>query len=76
MCAANELFFCMIYMTYFTNGPIIPVIGVGLWKLILVITAPISFAKMAISVLQLLAGCENYAIMDRAERGKTDNKQE
>ncbi|XP_012941283.1 CDP-diacylglycerol--inositol 3-phosphatidyltransferase [Aplysia californica] len=68
MCAANELFFCMLYLMYFTTGPIVPVLGVGLWKLVAVLTGPLACLKGVVSVVQLLAACENYAIMDRDDR--------
>ncbi|XP_059171895.1 CDP-diacylglycerol--inositol 3-phosphatidyltransferase-like [Physella acuta] len=70
MCAANELFFCMLYLNYFSTGPIIPIIGVGLWKLIWVMCFPLAVLKMLISCIQLGAACENYAIMDREDRSK------
>ncbi|KAI8782935.1 CDP-diacylglycerol--inositol 3-phosphatidyltransferase [Biomphalaria glabrata] len=70
MCAANELFFCMLYLNYFTTGPVIPLIGVGLWKFVCVICAPLAILKMVISAIQLVAACENYAIMDREDRAK------
>lgn len=75
MCAANELFFCMLYLNYFSPGPIIPVIGVGLWKFIWVICAPLSILKMIISGIQLVAACENYAMIDREERAKLSTTQ-
>uniref|UniRef100_A0A0B6ZQ39 CDP-diacylglycerol--inositol 3-phosphatidyltransferase n=1 Tax=Arion vulgaris TaxID=1028688 RepID=A0A0B6ZQ39_9EUPU len=70
MCAANELFFCMLYLNYFTAGPLIPVLGVGLWKVLCIICAPLSILKMVISAIQLAVACENYAIMDREDRQK------
>ncbi|GFN73625.1 Cdp-diacylglycerol--inositol 3-phosphatidyltransferase [Plakobranchus ocellatus] len=68
MCAANELFFCMLYLNYFTPGPIIPLLGIGLWKALCILCAPLALLKMVISMIQLGAAMENYAIMDREER--------
>ena len=53
---------------FFPHFISVPVLGVGLWKVLLVVTCPLALAKMAISGVQLVAACENYAIMDRAER--------
>ncbi|GFR98571.1 CDP-diacylglycerol--inositol 3-phosphatidyltransferase [Elysia marginata] len=68
MCAANELFFCMLYLNYFTGGPAI--LGIGLWKLLCILCAPLAAIKMFISILQLGAAMENYAIMDREDRAR------
>lgn len=68
MCAANELFFCTLYLNHFTAGPLI--LGIGLWKLLCILCAPLAFIKMFISILQLGAAMENYAIMDREDRAR------
>ncbi|RUS74641.1 hypothetical protein EGW08_017595, partial [Elysia chlorotica] len=68
MCAANELFFCMLYLNYFTAGPV--VLGVGVWKLLCILCAPLAITKMGISGIQLGAAMENYAIMDREDRAR------
>lgn len=70
MCAANELFFCMLYLVYFTPGPILPLgpLSVGLFTLVLYISAPLSLLKMAISGIQLVAAAENMAAIDRHDR--------
>ncbi|XP_025090105.1 CDP-diacylglycerol--inositol 3-phosphatidyltransferase-like isoform X2 [Pomacea canaliculata] len=72
MCAANELFFCMLYLVHFTPGPVVPLgpLSVGIFTLILYISAPISLAKNSISVIQLIAAAENMATIDREERVK------
>ncbi|CAG5127972.1 unnamed protein product [Candidula unifasciata] len=75
MCAANELFFCMLYLTYFTGGPTIPLLGFGLWTLLCVVCAPLSILKMVISAIQLGAACENYAIMDREDLARASSSQ-
>ncbi|KAK7088631.1 CDP-diacylglycerol--inositol 3-phosphatidyltransferase-like [Littorina saxatilis] len=76
MCAANELFFCMLYLVYFTPGPMLPLgpLSVGLFKVILYICAPISFLKNIISVFQLVAAAENMAMIDREERAQAAAK--
>lgn len=67
MCAANELFFCMIYLCYFFEGPTV-LFGIGLWRLILYVSAPLSFIKTGISLLQLGVAMSNIAGMDAEER--------
>lgn len=76
MCAANELFFCMCYLVYFTPGPMLPLgpLSIGIFKLILYISAPISFLKNCISVLQLCAAAENIVMIDREDRAKLTAK--
>ncbi|KAL3856183.1 hypothetical protein ACJMK2_010965 [Sinanodonta woodiana] len=77
MCAANELFYCMLYLCYFTPGPTLLSIGwltVGLWQLILYICAPLSFVKTGISVIHLVAACQKMASIDVAERAKLKEK--
>lgn len=66
MCSANELFFCMLYLTYFTPGPTF--LGVGIFQAILYVSAPLSFIKAGISVLQLIAACNNIAVIDQSDR--------
>ncbi|XP_062583055.1 CDP-diacylglycerol--inositol 3-phosphatidyltransferase-like [Saccostrea cucullata] len=66
MCSANELFFCMLYLTYFTPGPTL--LGIGLFQAILYISAPLSFIKAGISVLQLIAASKNIALIDQSDR--------
>lgn len=73
MCSANELFFCMLYLCYFTQGPTI-LFGLGLWKLILYVCAPLSFIKTGISLIQLGAAMSNIANIDMADREKAKTK--
>lgn len=81
-CAANELFFCMLYLTYFSNGPL--VLGIGLWKLIMYLSAPLSFGKIGISMIHLYVAMYNVASIDSSEReemkrkaaGELDSKQD
>lgn len=68
MCAGNELFFAMLYLLHFTSGPVI--FGVGLFKIIAILSFPVCFTKNAISVVQLIGGMENIANIDVSERIK------
>ncbi|XP_041377184.1 CDP-diacylglycerol--inositol 3-phosphatidyltransferase-like [Gigantopelta aegis] len=76
-CAANELFYCLLYLNYFTAGPVLPLgpLSIGLWKLLVIICAPLSFLKMAISGIQLTTACQNIAAMDVAEREQAQREQ-
>ncbi|KAK7482410.1 hypothetical protein BaRGS_00026332 [Batillaria attramentaria] len=76
MCAANELFFCMLYLLHFTSGPVVPLgpLSFGIFKLIVYVCAPFSFLKNFISVVQLCVAAENIAMVDREERAKLASK--
>lgn len=69
MCAGNELFFAMLYLLHFASGPAI--LGVGLWKLLAVITFPICAIKNGINVIQLVGGFQLLAEIDVQERQKS-----
>lgn len=69
MCAGNELFYSMLYLTYFTPGPGV-LFGLGLWKLLAVISFPIAAVKSLISAVHLYAACVNVAAIDAADRQK------
>ncbi|RWS25581.1 Csa-PI synthase-like protein [Leptotrombidium deliense] len=68
MCAGNELFFSMLYLMYFTQGPIIPFIKIGLFKAVFLVSVPIAFVKFLISLLHLVVACINMGIIDVKER--------
>lgn len=76
MCAGNELFYAMLYLIYFYEGPEVKLLGftVGLVRLVLYISAPISFAKSAISFIHLITASQNIANIDVAERAKSVKK--
>jgi CDP-diacylglycerol--inositol 3-phosphatidyltransferase len=77
-CAANELFFCSLYVLYFTPGFSIPLFGaeVGIWTLLALVCSPISFLKQCVSIVQLVVACQNLGGMDAAKRARkpTDNR--
>ncbi|KJE96278.1 phosphatidylinositol synthase [Capsaspora owczarzaki ATCC 30864] len=64
MCAGNELFFGSLYILYFFEGPIVPGVAIGVWRLILYICAPVSFVKNVISIIQMLEACHDLAEID------------
>ena len=71
MCSANELFYCMLYLTYFTTGPFY------LFNIILYLSAPLALVKTVISVVQLIVACQNIASVDVADRAAAaTNKKE
>ena len=50
--------------------PFTLVVGVGLFKILTVISAPIALVKSLISVVHLVAASVNIAALDAAERNK------
>ncbi|XP_038059937.1 CDP-diacylglycerol--inositol 3-phosphatidyltransferase-like [Patiria miniata] len=64
----NELFYIMLYLLYFSEGPLIPVVSVGIFRLILLISAPVSLAKLAITLLHMVTAAQDMAIIDVSER--------
>lgn len=72
MCAGNELFYSMLYLIYFYEGP--AVIGsLGLFRIILYVSAPISFVKSAISAVHLVTAAQNIGNIDVEDRQKAKN---
>lgn len=67
-CAANEAFYGGLYLLYFTEGPFIPFLDMGLIRAMVIVSAPFSILKSVISLIQLIAGCLNVAIVDVSDR--------
>lgn len=72
MCAGNEAFYASLYLLHFTEGPII--VGLGLFKIILFLSAPICILKTGISILHCIVASKNLAIIDVNERKKMSKK--
>ncbi|XP_043942268.1 CDP-diacylglycerol--inositol 3-phosphatidyltransferase isoform X2 [Protopterus annectens] len=70
MCAGNELFYCMLYLLNFTEGPEVGLGAFGLFRLILWISTPIALLKTLISLLHLVTASCNIAAIDVDERAK------
>ncbi|XP_037754731.1 CDP-diacylglycerol--inositol 3-phosphatidyltransferase isoform X1 [Chelonia mydas] len=70
MCAGNELFFCMLYLLHFTEGPAVLPGRLGLFRLILWVSTPLAALKSLISLVQLVSASCNMAALDVAERAK------
>ncbi|XP_798034.2 CDP-diacylglycerol--inositol 3-phosphatidyltransferase [Strongylocentrotus purpuratus] len=67
MCSGNELFYSMMYLLYFTEGPIV-MTSMGLFRMIFYISTPIAIVKAMISGVHLVVASRNMAIIDVAER--------
>uniref|UniRef100_A0ABI7ZMY1 CDP-diacylglycerol--inositol 3-phosphatidyltransferase n=5 Tax=Felidae TaxID=9681 RepID=A0ABI7ZMY1_FELCA len=68
LCAGNELFYCLLYLFNFSEGPLVGSVGlfrVGLW-----VTAPIAVLKSLISVVHLITAARNMAALDAADRAR------
>lgn len=73
MCAGNEAFYAALYLLHFTEGPILA--GIGVFRLIAYLAAPVALVKAGIAVLQGYVACINLSIIDvkeRQERLKAD----
>jgi len=73
MCAGNEIFFSMLYLLNFYEGPS------GLFRWLLYASAPVALAKAAISGIHLVTAAQNIAnidLDDREQAAKKQNKQE
>ncbi|KAM7532950.1 hypothetical protein Aperf_G00000127690 [Anoplocephala perfoliata] len=66
MCAGNELFYGMLYLLHFSDGP--KFLGIGMFYWILCPSALISILKTFISLVHLYAASVNIAALDTAER--------
>merc|ERR1719291_869437 len=70
MCAGNELFYAMLYLSYFTTGPLY------MFYLLAVITFPVAVAKSGIAVLQGYLAAVNLVGVDTKERQAAREKDE
>ncbi|CAF1069553.1 unnamed protein product [Adineta ricciae] len=72
MCAGNELWFSMVYILHFNEGPTVVSCGgytVGLWRIILYVVTPIMVLKQIISLIHLYTAALDMAAIDGTERG-------
>lgn len=70
MCAGNEGFYSMLYLCYFTPGPLIPVVKIGLWKFLCVICFPVAFVKSVISFVHLVTASLSVVEVDLKDRSE------
>lgn len=68
MCAGNELFYSMLYLLNFTEGP--NLLFIGLFRVVVYLTAPVALLKSAISAVHLVTAAMNMGTIDAAEREK------
>jgi len=71
MCAGNELWFSMLYMLHFSEGPAVLSVGayaLGLFRVILYLTTPVMLLKQGISLVHLYTASLDMAAIDEAER--------
>ncbi|XP_049766578.1 CDP-diacylglycerol--inositol 3-phosphatidyltransferase [Schistocerca cancellata] len=66
MCAGNEAFYASLYLLYFTEGPVVA--GLGLFRIVAYLTAPVAFVKALISLLQGYVACNNLVAIDLQDR--------
>ncbi|KAL4711891.1 hypothetical protein ACJJTC_006060 [Scirpophaga incertulas] len=72
MCAGNEAFYAALYVMNFYTGPI--VMGIGLYKLIMLVSLPVAVVKTFITVLHMVVASLNLATIDINERATIRSK--
>lgn len=70
MCSGNELFFSMLYLLHFTEGPLVPGLDIGLIRAVLYASLPIMLIKALISLIHLVDASRRLASVDVQERTK------
>ncbi|XP_063729721.1 CDP-diacylglycerol--inositol 3-phosphatidyltransferase-like [Symsagittifera roscoffensis] len=70
MCAGNELFYSMLYLMAFTQGPMLSGVNMSLFRFIFYLSCPVWFAKSSISLLHLVVASVNVAKIDASDRSK------
>ncbi|XP_050025335.1 CDP-diacylglycerol--inositol 3-phosphatidyltransferase [Dermacentor andersoni] len=68
MCVGNEAFYGGLYLLHFTEGPL--VLGLGLFRAMTLISAPIAIAKSLVSLLQMQIAAVNLGTIDVTDRSK------
>lgn len=66
MCLANELFYCALYLNYFTNNPV--VLGIPLLRAVAAISAPFALLKTFISLVHGYVACLNIVALDSKDK--------
>uniref|UniRef100_A0A1S4LEG0 CDP-diacylglycerol--inositol 3-phosphatidyltransferase n=1 Tax=Ixodes scapularis TaxID=6945 RepID=A0A1S4LEG0_IXOSC len=69
MCVGNEAFYGGLYLLHFTQGPTL-FAGMGIFRLLTGICAPIAVAKTFVSLLQMQIAAVNLGAVDVRERSK------
>ncbi|OWF37455.1 CDP-diacylglycerol--inositol 3-phosphatidyltransferase-like [Mizuhopecten yessoensis] len=66
VCIGNDLFFAMLYLTYFTTGPHVG--SLGLFELLMYLSAPFSLVMFAVGVAILILASKSIVRLDISER--------
>nr|CDS30631.1 CDP diacylglycerol inositol [Hymenolepis microstoma] len=74
MCAGNELFYGMLYLLHFFEGP--RFLGLGAFYWLLFLSLPIALLKTFISLVHLYAASVNIAGLDVIDRRNLQSSQE
>ncbi|XP_065831070.1 CDP-diacylglycerol--inositol 3-phosphatidyltransferase-like [Oscarella lobularis] len=72
VCSGNELFFIVLYLLNFYEGPELPLgqFSIGLWRLCAYLFLPICVLKQVVSVIQMIGAAQQIAAIDLQERHK------
>lgn len=73
MCLFNELFYAALYLLHFTPGPIF--LGMPLFKMLAVVSAPVAVTKTVISVIHGVVASINITTIDAKERSALQQKE-
>lgn len=68
MCAGNELFFSMLYLLNFTEGPTLPLVQMSMFKFLVYASAPIMVVKSLISFIHLIDASLRICQVDAEEK--------
>ncbi|XP_059809286.1 CDP-diacylglycerol--inositol 3-phosphatidyltransferase [Hypanus sabinus] len=67
MCAGNELFYLLLYVLYFTEGPTVVGLALGWVRLLVWFTAPVSVTKTLINLVQMVSAAQDVAQIDQRD---------
>ncbi|XP_055504140.1 CDP-diacylglycerol--inositol 3-phosphatidyltransferase isoform X2 [Leucoraja erinacea] len=71
MCVGNELFYMSLYVLYFTEGWMVPVVGGDLsLRPILWACLPVAVAKSGVNVVHLVSAARTLVAIDHVERAR------
>ncbi|XP_032893260.1 CDP-diacylglycerol--inositol 3-phosphatidyltransferase-like [Amblyraja radiata] len=70
MCVGNELFYMSLYVLYFTEGWMVPVVGRFPLRPIFWACLPVAVAKSGVNVVHLVSAARTLVAIDRVERAR------
>jgi len=70
MCAMNEIFFCSLYLLYFTEGFTVPGFDIGVWRVLMWGSAPFMALKTGISLIHMGDASWSLACLESQKRNK------